>query len=187
MSYSHPHLQELDIRSPGEITLQVLGNVKNFRRSVSLSELPILEGKCSWCNTRETATRRRKYCSNECADSAFYYCCPQNPTTRMHVLLKLQDCACAGCGEIFDTEIDQLVDKHWEHILKMKRLNYNKSYYGALDKVKLGMIGNGTGDKWQVDHIIPIHRGGRGIGLDNIQVLCVPCHKKKTIWERRQN
>jgi 5-methylcytosine-specific restriction endonuclease McrA len=32
----------------------------------------------------------------------------------------------------------------------------------------------------EIDHIIPIFKGGMAIGLDNVQILCYSCHKKKT-------
>jgi hypothetical protein len=32
----------------------------------------------------------------------------------------------------------------------------------------------------EVDHILAISRGGASLGLDNHQVLCYSCHKKKT-------
>lgn len=32
----------------------------------------------------------------------------------------------------------------------------------------------------EIDHIIPIFKGGMSIGLDNVQILCYSCHKKKT-------
>jgi 5-methylcytosine-specific restriction endonuclease McrA len=35
------------------------------------------------------------------------------------------------------------------------------------------------GTRWEVDHVIPLALGGRD-ALDNMQVLCVPCHSGKT-------
>lgn len=34
--------------------------------------------------------------------------------------------------------------------------------------------------EWQADHIVEVHQGGGGCGLDNFQTLCVDCHKDKT-------
>ena len=34
--------------------------------------------------------------------------------------------------------------------------------------------------KPEVDHIIPIFKGGESLGLDNHQVICYTCHKAKT-------
>jgi 5-methylcytosine-specific restriction protein A len=35
------------------------------------------------------------------------------------------------------------------------------------------------GTRWEVDHVIPIALGGRD-AIDNMQVLCSPCHGGKT-------
>lgn len=32
---------------------------------------------------------------------------------------------------------------------------------------------------WECDHVHPVYKGGLGT-LDNLQTLCVPCHKQKT-------
>jgi 5-methylcytosine-specific restriction endonuclease McrA len=32
----------------------------------------------------------------------------------------------------------------------------------------------------EVDHILPVWKGGGGCGLDNLQTLCVPCHRQVT-------
>lgn len=34
--------------------------------------------------------------------------------------------------------------------------------------------------EWQADHIIPVALGGGQCGLENLQLLCTPCHKIKT-------
>jgi 5-methylcytosine-specific restriction endonuclease McrA len=61
--------------------------------------------------------------------------------------------------------------------------DYAKKYKMEDGLVSYFQIGDNTGDRWQVDHIIPIHNGGAGVGLSNVQVLCVECHKKKTARE----
>jgi 5-methylcytosine-specific restriction endonuclease McrA len=33
---------------------------------------------------------------------------------------------------------------------------------------------------WQADHILEVVNGGGKCGLENIQTLCIPCHKAKT-------
>lgn len=37
---------------------------------------------------------------------------------------------------------------------------------------------------WHADHIVPVERGGGLCGLDGMQTLCAPCHRRKTIAER---
>lgn len=36
-------------------------------------------------------------------------------------------------------------------------------------------------DEWHADHIVPVHKGGGGCDIDNLQTLCIPCHKDKTL------
>lgn len=35
-------------------------------------------------------------------------------------------------------------------------------------------------NNWEADHIIPVHKGGGGCGIENFQTLCKECHKGKT-------
>lgn len=37
---------------------------------------------------------------------------------------------------------------------------------------------------WEADHIVPVFKGGGQSGLDNIQTLCIKCHKIKSKKER---
>jgi hypothetical protein len=37
-----------------------------------------------------------------------------------------------------------------------------------------------SGCRWQADHIHPVVEGGGGCGLENLQLLCTPCHAEKT-------
>ncbi|MEU4920280.1 HNH endonuclease [Streptomyces parvus] len=41
----------------------------------------------------------------------------------------------------------------------------------------------GAGERLEVDHIVPVSRGGTST-LDNAQVLCQPCHRAKTVRDR---
>lgn len=39
---------------------------------------------------------------------------------------------------------------------------------------------------WQADHIIPVADGGGLAGLENLQTLCSPCHRRKTRLQVRR-
>ena len=39
---------------------------------------------------------------------------------------------------------------------------------------------------WEVDHIVPVVEGGGECGLDNLQTLCLACHKAKTAAMRKR-
>lgn len=36
------------------------------------------------------------------------------------------------------------------------------------------------GTLWDADHIVPVAEGGGECGLENMQTVCVPCHRRKT-------
>jgi len=40
-------------------------------------------------------------------------------------------------------------------------------------------------EKWQADHIVPVHLGGGGCEIDNFQTLCNSCHLEKSIAETK--
>lgn len=35
-------------------------------------------------------------------------------------------------------------------------------------------------ERWEADHIIPVHLGGGGCDITNYQTLCYDCHKEKS-------
>ena len=39
---------------------------------------------------------------------------------------------------------------------------------------------------WEADHIDPVFKGGGQCGLENIQTLCIKCHKIKSKGERKK-
>ncbi len=177
MAFTHEHLEVLRLIHPGPIALAAI-EAKPRARYFNLSDLPHLK-VCAWCNARPITPPRRRYCGEDCQESATLYCAPQTPAMKMFVLIQLQDCTCVGCGECFDEELKKMVEQKW-HVIKER-------HNAWLDwkKVPLHYLGDNTGQLWHVDHIIPIFRGGRGVCLENIQVLCVRCHQKKTTRERR--
>ena len=106
----------------------------------------------------------------------------------MHRLIVHQAFGCAGCGISFEEEIRKRTREIWERENRLGALIYtfhpfNSKKRTAEDpesKVTYYQIGDNTGHIHQTDHIIPVHKGGDGIAPENLQVLCVPCHKKKT-------
>lgn len=164
---------------PGQITKELLER-RRGQRQCNLADLPKL-AVCCWCNENVIKPPKRRYCSDTCKESAFMFCTPQHPQAKMFILTQLQDCTCPGCGEIFDDQLLERIDREWKHIQDMKKIGYWKD----INEVSLWRLGQNTGHIWQVDHVVPIFRGGSGIGLENVQVLCVKCHTKKTIRERK--
>lgn len=66
-------------------------------------------------------------------------------------------------------------DRAWERTIRPRAL--------ARDRFACVLCGEREG--LEVDHVIPIAQGGTWT-LENAQTLCKPCHRGKTLRERRQ-
>lgn len=87
---------------------------------------------------------------------------------------------CPKCGEIFEDDLDQRIERRYEASLAA-----HKQYGWKIGKVTYFAVGRLIGHLWQLDHVVPLWKGGRGIGLDNVQVICVKCHHVKTAEDLR--
>lgn len=147
-------------------------------RGFSLSRIQGRMGKCVWCE-KSLRGRQQRWCSSKCAQSAQLRCWPAQPYARMHRLIHIQNCACAGCGESYEEEIKDLILDLFQNENRYRRLGDEPKL------VKLITLNWRFGHRVHLDHIVPLFKGGHGIDPGNLQILCVPCHKLKTIEERR--
>ena len=129
----------------------------NTKRSLALDKIRGEKGCCKWC-TGKIENNRKKYCSEDCKQSAWAFFYPQKYAYQF--LIKRQSGCCAHCAYDFKSGI--------------KKWHYGQGGYDIVDQ----------GD---VDHIIPIHKGGEILGIENHQLLCRECHIKKSASERRKN
>lgn len=130
---------------------------------------------CRWCGII-VHPPKRTWCSKECVDE---FLVRNNAGSLRSATFKRDKGFCAKCG--CDTE-------------KMKRILMSglHSYYRLMDGCctgtqnyrdyagfcrSIGLRLNAT--LWEADHILEVVNDGDG-GLDNIQTLCLPCHKSKT-------
>lgn len=143
-----------------------------------MDKLQPQDRKCAWCETEYITGRRRKYCSDTCDMMSLFFCFPQHPSAKAFILIELQGCACARCGLSYEDELQQKIDRRWRD--QHTKPSYNSRWEPDDSPVSYFWCGYGTGDRLQVDHIIPLHKGGDGVGLHNVQVLCIDCHKEKT-------
>lgn len=178
-------LEPLKLIEPSEFAKAQL-DAHGSGRFKSLSDLVAKRKKhCVWCG-KALEGRRVRWCGSDCAFSAGFHCAPQSPDAKMYRLINAQQCACKRCGLDFSEEIQKrLKEKYarlnkvgasiWEGLKRRERTPEDPP-----EKVTYYSLGYYSGDIWQTDHIIPVHRGGKGIDPNNLQVLCVPCHKQKT-------
>lgn len=91
-----------------------LNRNKTLRRSYNLSDIPKLtiNGKnaCKWCG-KEDIPKNRHYCSEDCSNSALYYCRPHSHFAKRYLLLQTNN-TCAKCGLVA-----KYYDYHLDHIL----------------------------------------------------------------------
>lgn len=173
-------VEVLNYVEPGPVALQEL-NKHRTRRNFQLDKLkPTYDNFCAWCNEMPIPRSKRKYCSEDCQKSAMIYSNPQSPGTKAYLLITRQSCACAACGVSFEDELISRIQRTAQHYIRMQMKGYNYP-----DRVSYHAIGDNWGEHTQVDHIHPIFKGGDGIGLKNVQVLCYDCHLAKTIKERK--
>lgn len=171
-------LEQISFVPPGPRTLASMESLKK-QRTLKMDHLQQVDGQCAWCNIIPLYSRRKKYCGVNCRNSALFYCYPQTPSAKMWVFIHKQNCSCTLCGECFEDKIAKKIfdlRKRWDKDAEFYKWKAGPITYHSL--------GDNTGDVWQVDHIIPLHKGGDGIGLENIQVVCKSCHLRKTIYER---
>jgi 5-methylcytosine-specific restriction endonuclease McrA len=150
------------------------------------------DGKCAWCNVNKIEGNRRKYCSKACVSSCFMFRYPQSPQSKAWVLINRQSCACTVCGISHEDwviervarrrEFNERCVENWEKASE----RYKRTYERPSPDVTYYQIGYNSGDRLHVDHVIPIHLGGTGIGFENIQIICVACHREKTRREKEK-
>lgn len=162
------------------------------------------QGQCRWCGEpivhqsgekRGQPDRRRRW-HEECAKT---YLIANNPTYTRNEVMKRDKGICAGCG----VDVNWL-EKHKRKLIKRvrggkctegSRCTYVARYthdwrhpelcrkHRNLLRGFIQKYGKPSWNScWQADHIVPLIDGG-GHGMDNLQLLCDGCHRKKTAQE----
>lgn len=144
----------------------VLNKTKTtFDRECPLSEIPYIireDGTrgCIWCgDDLKTKHHAQRYCRDkDCPKSAYIWGYPQREESLVYLLNK-QDGKCGLCGHDYKQYVkDSLTVESFRQI---------KFYINLFNRP-------------EVDHIIPISKGGQSLGIENHQVICYTCHKNKT-------
>lgn len=129
---------------------------------------------CVWCGEVKLNHGNQKYCSSPCSTNAMAWAYPQKEEG-LFMLLVRQDWKCNLCDHSWKQLAQNIHDaeyaKYPQHVLGgvydwmlVKRLKYKAEKKHAPE----------------VDHIVPIYKGGTSLGLENHQAICYTCHKSKT-------
>lgn len=168
------------------IILELTKSIKD--RSYNLSNLKTIKlpeltdkGKnkklCAWCAETEIF-RNTKYCSSDCSESAMAWAYPQKEDS-LRFLLSRQDWKCLTCNYDYSGHLSEIVDRNnarthsYSHVTK----DYSKLSWFFFKRLKDKVPDE---RRPEVDHVIPIYKGGQSLGFENHQILCSSCHREKT-------
>ena len=138
---------------------------------VDRSDLPRGESGrvlCRWCSL-EVPAGRSTFCSSWCVEE---WKLRSNPGHLREKVLQRDRGICALC------RLDCLAE-----LRRIKRLR-GSSRPATLAQWKMGR----RKSLWDADHIVPVVEGGGECDLQNIQTLCLKCHRLRTaeLRKRRQ-
>ena len=71
-------------------------------------------------------------------------------------------------------------------VKKRKVSETTKKVVAANQKWHCSMCNNMLDASYEVDHIVPLYKGGDN-SINNLQALCRSCHGKKTIYDKLNN
>ncbi len=176
-------LEPFCLIAPGPLAQLQLDRHPKSKRFMNLGLLQKgVVGECAWCNVALVPGIRNKYCGENCRESAYMYCNPQSASSRAWIFINRQACTCLSCGEIHEDEWADKIERKYRHLTEMQA----KGWYKHTQLVPYHWLGSGMGEKLHLDHTVPLHQGGQGIGFANVRVLCIACHGKKTYLETQQ-
>lgn len=132
---------------------------------------------CAWCGEGRLHHGNQKYCKEECGNFAMAWSYPQKEQG-LYYLLKKQEFKCALCQYDYVPLFEQTVARWNNESSYWEPWDYrNKFSWHHIKEVKHRAPKD---RRLEVDHIIPIYKGGQSLGLDNHQAICYTCHKTKT-------
>lgn len=131
---------------------------------------------CIWCGEALASNHHAaRYCKDDnCRISAYAWSYPQKEEGIFFLMVR-QDWSCNICKHDWKPFIEtHIINKFYG----TKNLDYKNKYSMYLITRLKENIDPKL--KPEVDHVVPIFKGGTSLGLDNHQCICYNCHKGKT-------
>lgn len=148
--------------------------------------------QCTWCG-QQLGGRKRTWCGMPCVDAFHRHCCPRSARS---AVFDRDHGVCVSCG--LDTEwLTRLMrlcqpDQRRRRELCTWRGKTNRRGRRNLRRqqrrgrvycvIRNWLRRRGFDPRqalWELDHILPVCRGGGLCGLENYQTLCQVCHVRK--------
>lgn len=152
------------------------------RKEVAKIQGPRPEGICKFC-AQPITNRRTAWCSHECKKQ-YFIACNDDKVIPMAIFARDKG-ICKICKVnvdkfhklVYSTTIDNVLNN-------LEKVNY---IFGTklrkdmpVGELVHSLFHHKDRRVWEIDHIIPVKRGGGICGLDNFQTLCLGCHRRKT-------
>lgn len=153
------------------------------KRIFNLSSIKLPEGlkkQCVWC-LGHLKGQQRRWCSNDCVEAAQAWGNPQKEWGLGMLLIK-QNFKCNICAFDYGAIIEEMyrqpkIPYGISGVKDTWRIGFS---YWLIRKLKSYMRLNYPQHRPEVDHIVPIYKGGLSLDIDNLQCACYDCHKIKT-------
>lgn len=145
-----------------------LGNAQAYRHATGWTK-----GTCTWCR-QKLPSLKMTWCRDQDPATGFNACLAEffarqhYPSARPYVWIRDRG-TCRDCGH----------DLRWQDTDRPRLARWVRILEGAAWEAARLKCGGGR-EPWECDHIVPVAEGGGDLGFENLQVLCVPCHKRKT-------
>lgn len=156
---------------------------KHTKRVFNLSSIKLPEGLkkvCVWC-LGPLSGQQRRWCGNECVESAQAWGSPQKEYGLGQLLIR-QDFKCHHCLFDYGAIVEEMYKQtKLPYGIKEVQKTWRTTFsYWLMVKLKQYMHANNPSRKPEVDHTTPIYKGGLSLDLENLKCICYTCHKTKT-------
>ncbi len=193
----------LDLSS-SRSNLKLMSNSRILKSAGEADERKLQKGPngrnlCRWCGN-EVSGRRRTFCSDECVHE---HKIRSQPGYAKREIEKRDKGICCICG--LDTaQVERLIEESiptqvptwsWKTAGGGKRAR--EKYHEQAERMFrnkpvqrrfrrwLGIPGHRS-VLWDMDHILPVSKGGGECGLENLRTLCIWCHREETAKLKRK-
>jgi len=134
---------------------------------------------CRECGT-ETKPPRRTFCSARCVDQ---WTLKTDPRAQRRAVWARDDGRCQRCGLDVGALKQQVRRLNKQIRRNDRRSEPCQQFCDRLDLVDRILRARGflPGQSlWEMDHIVAVVEGGGGCGIENLRLLCRPCHVAET-------
>lgn len=127
--------------------------------------------------------RKTSFCSQACRDDALIRCWPSE--ARRQVKARDKE-VCAGCGLDCAAAKKIIQTAGRECWGQGVRWNGQIGRISGYEAVWQFLATKPRSHLWEANHIVPVVEGSGGCGLDNLETLCIWCHRDHTAELRRR-